>query len=94
MPNYIPWHTIVIYVSGILEILLGIFLIPVFTRRVAAWGIIILLIAIFPANINMMMNYLTEKNPALWITILRLPLQIILIWWAYNFTKREKFQHL
>ena len=93
MAAYIPWHMAVIFVSGILEILLGIFIIPVLTRRVAAWGIIILLIAIFPANINMILNYLNDKNPALWITILRLPLQIILIWWAYNFTKRDKFQH-
>lgn len=94
MPPFIPWHMAVIYVSGITEILLGILLIPVLTRRVAAWGIIILLVAIFPANINMMLNYLNEKNPSLWITLLRLPLQFVLIWWAYIFTKRENFQRL
>ena len=88
MPTYIPWHMQLIYVSGILETLLGILLIPFLTRRIAAWGIIILLILIFPANINMMLNYWNEKKPDLWITILRLPLQIVLIWWAYTFTKK------
>ncbi|HUS01011.1 MAG TPA: hypothetical protein VMY77_04755 [Chitinophagaceae bacterium] len=88
MPASIPWHMPLIFISGIAEIMLGIFLIPVLTRRVAAWGLIMLLIAIFPANINMMLNYLKEKNPAVWITILRLPLQFVLIWWAYIFTKK------
>lgn len=87
MPPYIPWHMKIIFASGVIEILLGILLIPKTTRRFAAWGIILLLIAIFPANINMMINYLHEKNPGLWIAILRLPLQLVLIWWAYTFTK-------
>ena len=89
MPPYIPWHMQLIYASGIAETLLGILLLPRVTRRIAAWGIILLLIAVFPANINMMLNYWDEKNPGLWITILRLPLQILLIWWAYIFTKKE-----
>lgn len=92
MPPYIPWHMEMIYASGIAETMLGILLIPVSTRKMAAWGIIFLLIAIFPANINMMLNYLDEENPNLWITVLRLPLQILLIWWAYTFTKKE-YQH-
>ena len=88
MPPYIPWHMQLIYASGILETLFGILLIPLRTRRLAAWGIILLLIAVFPANINMMLSYLREENTNLWITILRLPLQIVLIWWAYTFTKK------
>lgn len=88
MPPYIPWHIPLIDVTGIFEIVFGVLLIPVVTRRIAAWGIIILLVLIFPANINMMLNYAKEKNPDLWLTILRLPLQVLLIWWAYIFTKR------
>jgi uncharacterized membrane protein len=87
MPSFIPWHMPIIFISGIAEVLLGILLIPAVTRRLAAWGIIVLLIVIFPANMNMMLIYYHDKNPALWITILRLPLQLILIWWAYTFTK-------
>lgn len=89
MPAYIPWHMQLIYASGVIEILLGVLLIPFVTRKIAAWGIIFLLIAVLPANINMMLNYLNEGNPKLWITVLRLPLQILLIWWAYTFTKKE-----
>lgn len=87
MPDFIPWHMQVIFISGVMEILLGIFLLQLRTRRLAAWGIITLLVLIFPANINMMVMYLKENNPDLWITIVRLPLQFILIWWAYTFTK-------
>ncbi len=91
MPPYIPWHMPLIYVSGIFEILFGILLIPLATRRIAAWGIILLLMAVFPANITMLINYVTEKRADLWITILRLPLQFALIWWAYTFTKQKHF---
>jgi uncharacterized membrane protein len=57
------------------------------TRRIAAWCIIVLLIAVFPANIQMVINYCQENNHLLWLAVLRLPLQIILIAWAYHFTK-------
>ena len=93
MPGYIPWHIQLIFLSGILEILFGILLLPITTRRFAAWGIILLLIAVFPANIKMTLDYFKEHNPNLWITILRLPLQLILIWWAYIFTSRRTNMH-
>lgn len=51
MPPYLPWHRELVYLSGGLEILLGLLLlIPRFQRH-AAWGLIALLIAVFPANI-------------------------------------------
>jgi uncharacterized membrane protein len=74
-------------VSGICEILFGLLLIPSHTRVIAAWCLIGLLVAIFPANIQMMLNGLHKNTLWLWITILRLPLQLVLIWWAYLFTK-------
>ena len=89
MPAYIPWHLELVYISAILEILSGILLIPLSTRRMAAYGIILLLIAVFPANINMMWKYWIQNKPGLWIMILRLPLQIVLIWWAYSFAKKQ-----
>lgn len=90
MPPYIPYPVTMIYISGILEIALGLLLFSDKTRRLAAWGIIILLIAVFPANIQMLVNYVNEKNPRTWIAIVRLPLQLVLIWWAYTLTKKEK----
>ena len=88
MPPWLPRQLELVWVSGFLETLFGILLIPGRTRSFAAWCIIILLVAIFPANIQMMLNYLHESNPKLWISIVRLPLQLLLIWWAYTFTSR------
>ena len=87
MPLWLGWHKELVAVSGISEIVLGVLLLFPFIRRAAAWGIIILLVAVFPANIQMMLNY-WHGNPLLWLAIVRLPLQIVLIWWAYGFTKR------
>ncbi len=87
MPPWLTAHDVLIAVSGVLEILLGLLLLFSFSRRIAAWGIIALLIAVFPANVQMMQNYRAENNPALWLAVLRLPLQIVLIWWAYRYTK-------
>jgi uncharacterized membrane protein len=87
MPPYIPWHLQFVYITGACEILIGLLLIPKSTRRVTAWILIGLLIAIFPANIQMTINYANEGNPGLWYTILRLPVQLLLIWWAWIYTK-------
>jgi uncharacterized membrane protein len=86
MPPWLPWHLAIVYVSGICEIILGALLLFEETRSLAAWGIIGLLIIIFPANIQMMLNYRRKRHPLLWITILRLPLQVVLIAWAWQYT--------
>jgi len=87
MPPYLPSHLFLIYLSGVFEVALGILLlIPKFTR-LAAWGLIALLIAVFPANIYMAMNaeiFSEFSRTALYV---RLPLQIILIAWAFWFTR-------
>src|SRR6201987_954184 len=85
---YLPYHMELIYASGVFEIALGLLLLPASTRVYAAWGVIALLIAIFPANIQMAVNFYQRKNLYLWVAILRLPLQFLLIWWAYIYTKQ------
>ncbi len=87
IPPQLPSPGVLVYVSGFFEIVLGILLIPQAKRRLAALGIILLLIAVFPANIQMMINYYKEGNPHLWITIVRLPIQLLLIYWAYVYSK-------
>ena len=89
MPSYLPYHDALVIISGVCEILFALLLLPTQTRRWAAWGIIFLLIAVFPANVQMMLNYLHEDNTSLVLSIIRLPLQILLIWWAYTFTKKQ-----
>ncbi len=87
MPPYLPAHLFLIYLSGFLQVAFGIALLIPKLTRVAAWGIIGLLIAVFPANIFMAMN--TELFPAFSprLIYLRLPLQFVMIGWAFCFTK-------
>lgn len=91
MPAEIPesWHLALVYVSGVAEILGGLGLILPATRRWAAWGLVVLYVAIFPANVNMAVNHLrlgTSEVPA-WALWGRLPLQLVLIVWAWWFTR-------
>jgi uncharacterized membrane protein len=92
MPTWLPWHYFLIYFTGACEIFFGLFLIPKQTRKPAAWCIIVLLVAVFPANFQMMLNFWHQHSPYLWIAVLRLPLQLLLIWWAYRFTRNRKFE--
>lgn len=72
--------------SGAAEIIFGILLLLPFTKTFAAWAIIALLIAIFPANLYMYKNKKASFNLPKWILFVRLPLQIVLIFWAYQYT--------
>ena len=85
MPPWLLQPLMLVYISGVCEIVFGLLLLPAYTKRIAVWCIIFLLIAVFPANIQMTINYYREHNPYLWLTIVRLPLQVILIWWAWSF---------
>ena len=91
MPSWVPLQEEMVFISGLCEIVFGLLLLLPFTRRSSAWLIILLLIAIFPANIQMMFDYHHEHKQGLWLTVLRLPLQFVLIWWAYGFTKPLSF---
>jgi uncharacterized membrane protein len=84
MPPWIPWHLAMVYISGAAEIAGGFGLLIPGLRRAAAWGLVALLIAVFPANIYMAVNNVqVTANPIpavlLWA---RLPLQAVLIWWV------------
>ena len=82
MPPYIPWQVAMVRVSGGFEIPGGLGLLVSATRRAAAWGLVALLIAVFPANIYMTMHPV-EAGAASIAPVLRwgrLPLQLLLIW--------------
>ena len=77
------------YLSGVSEMALGLLLFVPRFSRLAAWGIIALLIAVFPANIYVYQNQ--AVLPALPLFhLLRLPLQGVFILWAYWHTKPTK----
>jgi uncharacterized membrane protein len=86
MPPYLPLHRELVYLSAVFEIVLGVsLLIPRFSR-LAAWGIIALLIAVFPANIYVYQHQeVIPGSPIL--HFLRLPLQGVFLLWAYWHTR-------
>ena len=83
MPPYIPQPLMMVRISGLFEILGGLGLLLPATRRAAAWGLVALLVAVFPANLYMAMQ--PAAAGALSIPAVlrwgRLPLQALLIWW-------------
>jgi uncharacterized membrane protein len=88
MPTYLPWHLELVYLSGVCEIVLGVLLFVQRTTRLAAWGIVALLIAVFPANIHIYQHQeLFPISPVL--HLLRLPLQGVLVLWALRHTRRN-----
>ncbi len=97
MPPYLPYHLPLVYISGAFEIILGIGLCLKKTRKYSAWGIIALLLAVYPANIYLAFN--EEPQQAIDISAflaswVRLPLQFVLIALAYwhsivDFSKEE-----
>ncbi len=91
MPSALPAHRALVYLSGIAEIAGGLGLILPATRRWAAWGLIALLVAVFPANVNMAINHLPlgERVVPTWALWARLPLQLVLIAWAWWYTRPE-----
>jgi uncharacterized membrane protein len=90
MPPYIPAHELMVILSGIAEMILGLLLWVPKASRLAAWGLVALLFAVFPANLHMALH--PEQFPdmpqmGLWI---RLPLQGVMIWWAWLYTRKER----
>ena len=94
MPPQLPYPLELVYISGFFEILGGIGLLIPLVSVAAAWGLIALFIAVFPANINMTINDIELEgiphNPVLYWA--RLPLQAVLIAWAWWYTRNPKEQ--
>lgn len=87
MPPYLPYHRGLVLLSGAFEVALGVLLVVPTTSRLAAWGLVALLVAVFPANVFMYQHPERFGLPPL-LLLLRLPLQGVLILWAYAYTRR------
>lgn len=89
MPPQLPYPLELVYISGFFEILGGIGLLVPPVSQPAAWGLIALFIAVFPANINMAVNQIKLENIPSdpWFHAIRLPFQAVLIAWAWWYTK-------
>jgi uncharacterized membrane protein len=86
VPPYLPNPNLLVALSGVAEIIFGALLFIPSTKLWAAWGIILLLIAVFPANLYMAYDPKFESISP-FIRWGRLPIQLVLIWWAYQYTK-------
>ena len=91
MPPYLPWHLELVYLSGFFEIAGGVGVLIRPLRRVACWGLIALLIAVFPANIQYTLNAYDREGWSLLTiaSIVRWPLQVLLIAWVWAACKER-----
>ncbi len=89
MPAYLPAPHALVLMSGAFEVLGGLGLLIPGRRCAAAWGMVCLLVAVFPANLWMAQHPQLFPGVPQWALWLRLPLQLPLIWWAYMYTKLE-----
>jgi uncharacterized membrane protein len=89
VPPQLPYPLELVYLSGFYEILGGIGLLVPPVSQAAAWGLIALFIAVYPANINMAVNLIKVDHipNSPWVHVVRLPLQAVLIAWAWWYTK-------
>ncbi len=88
VPDYLPAHRGLVLVSGVAEIAGGVGVLVPAARRPAAWGLILLLIAVFPANLWMAQHPERFRSVPEWTLWARLPLQVVLIWWAWLYARR------
>lgn len=92
MPPYLPLHLELVYLSGVAEIVLGIAVLVPGLRGPAAWGIILLLIAVFPANLHIAIHNVPLGGAAeglgTWNWV-RLPFQVLFALWAWWYTGEE-----
>ena len=86
MPPYIPAHSTMVMLSAVTEMVLGFMLMNKNSQEMAAWGIIALLIAFIPVHIYMLQDKKASMKLPKWALIVRFPLQLGLIYWAYLYT--------
>lgn len=91
MPPYLPLHRELVYLSGALEVAGGLGLLPRSTRSIAGIGLILLLVAVLPANLQMLLDARAAGKPSWWVALLwaRLPLQLVLIAWAWRVSRSD-----
>jgi uncharacterized membrane protein len=92
IPQFLPFKDLLVAISGIAEIVLGALLMLPRTSRIAAWGLIALLIAVYPANIYMAVeaDQFRDIAPSNWFHIIRLPLQFVMIALCLWFARPER----
>jgi len=88
-PPFLPFGLAAVYISGFFEVLFGVMLLIPKTRFYAGWGLIMLLIAVFPANIYLAYTNGAVMNISQGLAYARLPIQGVFIWLAYWHSKDD-----
>ncbi|UPS91770.1 MauE/DoxX family redox-associated membrane protein [Bizionia sp. M204] len=83
MPRYLPNHKILVYISGLAEIIFGLALCLPGTRSFAIYGIIAMLIVFLLVHFYMLSSQKASAGIPKWILVLRIPLQFGLMYWAW-----------
>ena len=89
MPPALPAPRLLVVLSGAAEVAGGLGLLLPATRRGAAWGLLALLLAVFPANIYMLQIH-EQLHLSAWMAWARLPLQPLLMWWVWRVGARAR----
>jgi uncharacterized membrane protein len=95
MPDYLGYHKELVYISGVFEILGAIGILVPKTRLLAGYGLIALIVAVYPANINMALHPEKYKDISELFLYIRLPFQFLFVWfvwWAIT-PEREKYKN-
>ena len=90
MPAALPAKRELVYASGVAEIMGGAGVLNPVTRRAAGYWLIATLVAIFPANVNMAVNAERYRKIPAALLWLRLPLQALLIAWAWRVAVKRR----
>ena len=85
IPDYLPYSKFLVYLSGVAEIVLGIALCFDATRRLSSFGILLMLAAFLPVHFFMLSNKKAAMGLPKWVLVLRIPLQFVLMYWAYSY---------
>jgi len=90
VPDQLPAPYALVYASGVAELLCGLGLAIPRTRRPAAWATALLLVAVFPANVQMALDAGDRSEAYRWGTYARLPLQVPLVLWAVSIARARR----
>ena len=94
MPPAFPLHKEAVYISGFFEILGGLGVLIFRFRKIAGWGLIVLLVTVYPANIYMALTPEAFPNISIELLYFRLALQFLFFYWAYTVTTHAYNKHL
>ncbi len=86
MPRYLPKPKALVFWSGMAEILLGIGLCFAYTKNLSIYGIIAMLVIFLSVHFYMLSGEKEAAGIPRWILLLRIPLQLVLMYWAYSYT--------